>query len=158
MTILAHEGFHTPEEIRSYMLAGKATITLESKKTGKHLTFKVTQATDKETGAAKDLFFVGLLTGPDNYRDYQYLGMIAGTTNGSLAGNFRLTKASKFSEDAPAYKAFQYLLRNIDADRMAGDMVTHHEGQCGRCGRKLTVPASIQRGIGPECAGMMGLV
>jgi hypothetical protein len=27
-----------------------------------------------------------------------------------------------------------------------------HEGKCCRCGRKLTVPASIASGIGPECA------
>jgi len=26
-----------------------------------------------------------------------------------------------------------------------------HEGRCGRCNRKLTVPASIALGIGPEC-------
>lgn len=28
-----------------------------------------------------------------------------------------------------------------------------HEGRCGRCGRKLTVPSSIETGLGPECAG-----
>lgn len=27
-----------------------------------------------------------------------------------------------------------------------------HEGRCGRCGRKLTVPESIETGIGPDCA------
>jgi hypothetical protein len=26
-----------------------------------------------------------------------------------------------------------------------------HEGRCGRCGRALTVPESVERGIGPEC-------
>jgi len=31
----------------------------------------------------------------------------------------------------------------------------HHEGKCGRCGRKLTVPLSIETGIGPECASKM---
>ncbi len=28
-----------------------------------------------------------------------------------------------------------------------------YEGRCSRCGRKLTVPASIHHGLGPECAG-----
>jgi hypothetical protein len=32
-----------------------------------------------------------------------------------------------------------------------------HAGKCGRCGRKLTVPQSIETGIGPECASIMGL-
>jgi hypothetical protein len=27
------------------------------------------------------------------------------------------------------------------------------EGRCARCGRKLTVPASLSFGLGPECAG-----
>ena len=31
-----------------------------------------------------------------------------------------------------------------------------HEGICGRCGRKLTVPESVERGLGPECAGLVG--
>jgi hypothetical protein len=26
-----------------------------------------------------------------------------------------------------------------------------HEGKCGRCNRKLTVPSSIESGFGPEC-------
>jgi hypothetical protein len=32
-----------------------------------------------------------------------------------------------------------------------------HEGRCGRCGRKLTVPESIESGFGPECASILGL-
>jgi hypothetical protein len=31
----------------------------------------------------------------------------------------------------------------------------HHEGKCGRCGRLLTVPSSIESGIGPECSKIM---
>lgn len=30
-----------------------------------------------------------------------------------------------------------------------------HEGSCGRCGRKLTVPSSIETGLGPECAELV---
>ena len=30
-----------------------------------------------------------------------------------------------------------------------------HEGRCGRCARRLTVPASVASGIGPECAKMV---
>lgn len=28
-------------------------------------------------------------------------------------------------------------------------------GRCGRCGRRLTDPESIRRGIGPECAALV---
>jgi hypothetical protein len=27
-----------------------------------------------------------------------------------------------------------------------------HAGRCGRCARTLTVPSSIELGLGPECA------
>lgn len=30
----------------------------------------------------------------------------------------------------------------------------YHMGICGRCGRALTTPESITRGIGPVCYGM----
>jgi hypothetical protein len=33
----------------------------------------------------------------------------------------------------------------------------YHEGRCGRCNRKLTVPESIETGLGPECASKLGL-
>ena len=26
-----------------------------------------------------------------------------------------------------------------------------HEGKCGKCGRPLTVPSSIENGLGPSC-------
>lgn len=32
-----------------------------------------------------------------------------------------------------------------------------HEGRCCRCNRKLTVPASIELGLGPDCAEDVGL-
>jgi hypothetical protein len=41
------------------------------------------------------------------------------------------------------------LLNDPDA---AGELFAVEEGRCYRCGRELTVPASIHRGMGPECA------
>lgn len=32
----------------------------------------------------------------------------------------------------------------------------YHLGRCGRCGRALTVPSSVESGFGPECAGRVG--
>lgn len=33
-----------------------------------------------------------------------------------------------------------------------------HEGRCGHCGRRLTVPASIFTGFGPDCAEKLGII
>ncbi len=70
---------------------------------------------------------------------------------------FRLTKASKLSIETAPVKAFLYFYNAVVvAGQLPGTLEVRHEGSCGRCGRKLTVPASIDAGIGPECAGKLG--
>ena len=43
----------------------------------------------------------------------------------------------------------------INQGRMPLTLTVFHDGKCGRCGRKLTVPESIQSGLGPVCAGQV---
>ena len=87
------------------------------------------------------MYFVSLLSGPDNENDYSYLGMIRD-------GRFTLTKASKAGVQAPSVVAFEYFMR---VPVLHPQMQIRHEGRCGKCGRVLTVPESIDAGIGPEC-------
>jgi hypothetical protein len=68
-------------------------------------------------------------------------------------GQFRLTRSSRATLDAPSVKAFRFF---FESNRLHPELVVRHEGKCGRCGRTLTVPESIDRGIGPECAGKIG--
>src|SRR6516225_9516418 len=46
-------------------------------------------------------------------------------------------------------RAFDRVARDPQAAGLAFAM---REGACYRCGRTLTVPASVHRGLGPECA------
>ena len=139
--------FHDAADVKTYVLAGHATVTISSQRTGARYTYKVSRAKDND-GQPKDLWFVGLLRGPDNEVDYAYLGMIDGT--------FKTTAKSKFRNTSTPVRAFAYFWRNVDAGRMPPEVEVRHEGHCGRCGRALTVPESIDRGIGPECAAKMG--
>jgi hypothetical protein len=146
--------FTTAAEAKTYALSGEIgspKLTLESKKTGKWYTYSVSRARDRATGEPKDFWFVGLLSGPDNTADYQYLGMLDGS-------GFRLTKASKLTADSAPVRGFNYFWKHITQDQLPTDMTVRHEGSCGRCGRTLTTPRSLQLGIGPECAAKMGLV
>jgi hypothetical protein len=143
--------FTKVEDIKNFVLAGNATVTLESMVTEAHLTYKVTQAKDKATGELRDFYFVALLNGPDNESDYAYMGMINGK------GEFHLTKNSKFTEEVKSVKAFKFFWKYISEDMHPPQMKIHHEGKCGRCGRKLTVPSSILNGLGPECLSKMGV-
>ena len=57
--------------------------------------------------------------------------------------------------DAPSFRAMSYALKNLYDDKIPEALEIRHEGSCGRCGRPLTVPSSIDRGIGPDCAALM---
>jgi hypothetical protein len=139
--------FTTATAIHDYALAGHAILTLTSAKTGKHFTYKVSQAKD-DAGEPKNFWFVGLLTGPDNYADYSYIG----TINRDLA--FSVGAKSKVPADAPSARGFAFFWKFIVADELPKDMTVQHEGSCGRCGRKLTDPVSIETGLGPICRGL----
>lgn len=118
--------------------AGKAIMTFKSKATDRHFTYKVTKAADKD-----NLFFCSVLNGPDNYSNYQYFGVLEGLA-------FRQTAKSRIGSDAACVKAFTYTLRHLLLNNLS-EVEIYHEGKCCRCGRKLTTPESIERGIGPEC-------
>ena len=123
------------KDVKTFMKAGKALFTVENESTGGRFTYKVKKLDKKE------IWFVSVLNGPDNYTNYRYVGTIFGN-------DFRATKKS-IDKTAPAFLAFAWLFRNID--KLPENVKIHHEGKCGRCGRKLTVPDSIKSGYGPEC-------
>jgi len=142
-----------PANIRQFVLAGDAKLTLRSLKTERHYTYKVEQATDKETGEGIARWFVKVLTGPDNWANYTYAGCIVGRDE-----NFVLTSGSRFTEEAESIKAWRYFWAGIQAGRVMPLLEVRHEGRCGRCGRALTTPESIDTGFGPDCADMLGIV
>lgn len=143
--------FTNPKQALDYILGGNSTITFESSKTGQHLTYKV-EAVD---GSNNTRFFVKLLTGPDNSNSFSYIGMI--TLGNAGYWHFVTTKASRITMDSKAAKAMVYVLDLLGHDKLVPTLSIWHEGKCGRCGRKLTVPSSIETGFGPECAGILGI-
>lgn len=126
----------------TFALAGNATLTLVSQKTGARFTYSV-RANDDST-----VWFVGLLTGPDNRADYKYMGRIA---RGIYWHGRKVPRAGDIGREAPSARAFDYAWRALARGAMPDQCEIWHEGSCGRCGRKLTVPESIASGFGPEC-------
>jgi Family of unknown function (DUF6011) len=129
---------------KRFIFAGNAYFTVRSVKTGVRYTFRVIANKGLQTPA----YFVYFLTGPDNTSDYTYLGIIR-------TGRFFLTKASTMTEDSTPVKAFRWVFDHIQKECFPPKTEVWHDGRCGRCGRKLTVPESVGAGIGPECAGRM---
>lgn len=84
--------FHSVNDIRAFMLAGNATITVRSTITGNRFTYRIRQAKDKP------LWFVSVLTGPDNETAFSYIGIIRDKT-------FSHTAKSKVTSGALSAKA-----------------------------------------------------
>jgi hypothetical protein len=144
-----------PDALR-FMLAGNAYFTVRSKRTDTRYTFRINRADCMECGeectcGRPARWFVSLLSGPDNSSDYVYIGMIQNE-------QFKLTRASKMTGDSMPVRAIRWVLTQLSAKHaIPTELEIWHEGRCGRCGRRLTVPESISLGIGPDCAQKMGL-
>ena len=136
-------------EIKLFALAGRATLTIRSKSTGTRFTYKIAQPKDLRD-PSKPIWFVSLLSGTDNESDYNYLGQIYAD------GRYQHGRRARIGEDAPAARAFHWFWQSVqhpDGEKALKLIEVWHEGRCGRCGRKLTVPESIASGFGPECIG-----
>lgn len=139
--------FEDAETALNYLMSGKAIVTIVSKKTGQRFTYKVERPPqDKKEGKPDFGFrFVKLLSGPDNTRNYTYMGKIRGRV-------YEHKYNGKLAYDATSVVAFDWMLKQLVRGEIHLDkMEIWHEGRCGKCGKKLTVPSSIASGLGPEC-------
>jgi hypothetical protein len=144
-----------PLDIAAFVFAGKAIFTLVGK--AGRFTYKVSKSDDGK------LFFVNLFTGSDNADKYayEYVGIVRTYEQADIQKwEFEQTNKAKITPTDPkwgkAIIGFAWLLKEI---KKAQTLEPHtlaqaefwHEGRCGACGARLTVPVSIARGLGPEC-------
>ena len=139
------------QAIRQFLTAGRAIFTIAGK--SDRYTFKITRK-DPEVGSTytQPAYFVAILTGQDNTQDYTYLGLLV-----VQDGQVRVTRKSTYRQDSKPVVALNWALGRIwRGQDLAPSGKFYHVGRCGRCGRALTVPTSIESGLGPECAGKVG--
>ena len=133
-----------------FVLAGRATFTVVSKRTGNHLTFRVDIAKDRQTKKRQDdgPWFVKVFRGGDNELSscYDFIGTIF---DGERFVYSR--RAAKLPIDSVPVQTFIWLFDHLRRDTLPTLCEFKHEGRCGRCNHLLTDPASIERGLGPEC-------
>lgn len=125
-----------------FIVSGNSTVTLKSTKTEKHFTYKVKRAKDK------NIRFVSVLFGNNNDSDYKYIGCIFEN------GLFKHTKRSNCSNNTTSFQSFRWAWEHIRRMNIPKFLEIWHEGKCGRCGRKLTDPKSIEIGLGPICRNL----
>lgn len=124
------------EHLMSFVTGGHAIFTIKSEKTGVHFTFRV-----RKDAEDKVAYFVDVRTGTD----FSYIGYVSNQT-----GQFKTKLAW---EKGTAVYAFAWFWSRLMDGKQHDDMTFYHMGACGRCGRPLTNPESIEIGLGPYCAG-----
>ena len=126
------------------LFAGAAVLTVERLE-GERFTYQVERQHDRLDA----VWHVSVLTGPSNMDDYTYVGVVADTDRAQYYHDI----GSRIGDGAPSVALFRELLEKVaDGTEALDGFRFWHEGRCLCCGRRLTVPESIESGIGPVCA------
>lgn len=153
-----------------FVLAGKAIFTVDNGR-GAHYTYKVRawvpgsgdmhkdQYPDADPVAPTTVYLAYLLTGPDRSHDWKYMGtvkMVSWPNIDNKGGRderlvFRTSPKALPSTTGKPTDALAWALRVISYQQSLAVATIRHMELCGRCGRQLTEPESIARGIGPDC-------
>jgi hypothetical protein len=147
--------------IRGFILGGNATFSLKSTRSGRHYTYKV-QSTKKDKSrnwsrenSDRSRFFVSVMIGPD---EFVYIGLLD-KFDGSNRYSFYSTQKSRHMKGSPVFDGFAWAWEQLDVLNHwpANTIEFWHEGSCCICGRPLTDPESVERGMGPDCAAKEGM-
>lgn len=145
------------EDIKKFMYAGNSTFTIQNTETKNRFTYKLTVPEDKKNVVEMDkVWFVKVMTGTDNENDYQFIGTLFPDRSRVVGAKYYKHSAkSRITNQAQSVKVFQWFIKALQTHTIPPQVQFYHEGRCGRCGRKLTVPESITSGFGPECINMV---
>ncbi len=132
-------------EIAKFIAAGNAEFVIEDNDTGVHQEYKVTKHKYFDDGTRR--WNVLLHREIQGERGYAYLGYIE-------KGMFTHHGVhSVYDEESYEFTSFDSCFLRVGRGRdLPSNLVFYHLGRCARCGRKLTDPKSINRGLGPKCS------
>jgi hypothetical protein len=138
------------------LAAGNVVVTVTSKQTGDHITVKLASRLKNDSGRGKKWQPVG----PDE-ASHIFMSVRSADDAGwdDKIGTY-YPRNGRFYEDRKADPARVWAAAavlnwlNGDPETLKEERATYQESnECGRCGRELTDPVSIERGIGPTCLG-----
>lgn len=145
-----HEYHLEEKDALEFMFSGYAIVTFQSLRTGTRFTYKIVKAKPKKGQQLKSpLHYVMLLRGPNNHKDYTYMGHCWNKNN------FTLRESEAITKEAESYKAFIWVFKKLLLNSLNNKVAIYRYNFCGRCGELLTVPESIMSGYGPVCIKMV---
>lgn len=120
-----------------------ATIIVQSKKTGKDLTFHIKVAYPRKT----KVISIGI---ERNYMEFYYIYHIIDGKKGYVKEN-----------TGTYYKAAVWILTNLFDNNLkliTDNYDIYHIGKCIKCNRPLTDLESVDKGIGPICSAIVTII
>jgi len=132
----------------AFFLGGNALFTFRNKETDTRFTYKVLVDHKDNT-----LYSVSVLNGPDNTANYRKFGTIK-VENGMPF----FTALGVHASEKLYCRWFDRILLDLAIGLTLPKLEIWHCGRCCRCGRLLTVPRSVDMGIGPECENKVSLI
>lgn len=130
------------------LAAGALTATVTSKKSGQHVTLRMRACLkDERTGKwprvpyeGASHVFIEDFDGERVATFYPKSGVIFYADRASVAARWTVAALLRFL--AGRFPTFESVAELASADA------------CGRCGKQLSDPVSLERGLGPECFGL----
>lgn len=128
---------------------GYYTVSFEGGKVWR--TLRLSDWMDDKRKPGAQVRWISLLMGPDNTSDY--------TTAALQRSDGSMMYMRDFQEDSVLRTAIATVLvpDAVGPREQAREAYAEMSKRCANCNRQLTVPASLHRGLGPECAAKLGL-
>lgn len=127
----------------NFLKSRKPMFTIKSLVTGNHFSYQLKHP--KRQGGDHLLTMSYIFSHPISGGHRKYLGYVnweGEQVSAGMSGDDR----------DPAFIALAWYLRYLWSLKIAPHSAQLiHSGKCGRCGRELTDPRSIETGLGPEC-------
>lgn len=142
-------GADTPLPLRETItpIVHNGTYTVVLNERGDYRTIKIEDCPEKFNKPAGTQI-ASYLSGSDNERDFTGCAFITGD---------QVVMWARFKADSISAQALKILVSATEDHRADyGTAYAIESGRCWKCGRKLTVPASLYRGMGPECSKKAG--
>lgn len=100
----------------------------------------------KKWTSRRGCWLIELLTGPENSTDFTAFG-----TYDEATGSYTIWR--RYIHNEKMKDVIEWLkASDEEKQKAAGEVYAMQSNNCWRCGHRLTVPASIHRGLGPDCA------
>jgi hypothetical protein len=125
---------------------------------GTHRTFRLVELREEECtryGMPRGAQHISLLVGPENTSNYARIGIVV---NRQIVRRWRVIRTvqgqNATSDQLSRMEEGMRVLLGADGESQTeyGMAYAIASNRCSRCGHVLTVPASVHRGLGPDCA------